>query len=87
MRDYVDLRVHDRVALDEIELYAEVLSAVAASDRPLTDDELDEVLGLLPIAGRLPVRPDPLRGGAVRRRCAPGGGRAPGRRLTPRPGA
>jgi hypothetical protein len=66
VRDYVDLRVHDRVALDEIELYAEVLSAVAASDRPLTDDELDEVLGLLPIAGRLPVRPDPLRGGAVR---------------------
>lgn len=62
MRDYVDLRVHDRVALDEIELYAEVLSAVAASDRPLTDDEIDEVLGLLPIAGRLPVRPDQFRG-------------------------
>jgi hypothetical protein len=66
VRDYVDLRVHDAVALDEIELYAEVLSAVAASDRPLTDDELDEVLGLLPIAGRLPVRLDPLRGGVVR---------------------
>jgi hypothetical protein len=65
VRDYVDLRVHDRVALDEIELYAEVLSAVAASDRPLTDDELDEVLGLLPIAGRLPVRTDPLRGAAA----------------------
>ncbi len=61
VRGYVDLRVHDTVALDEIELYAEVLSAVAASDRPLTDDELDEVLGLMPIAGRLPVRPDPLR--------------------------
>jgi hypothetical protein len=64
VRDYVDLRVHDMVALDEIELYAEVLSAVAASDRPLTDDELDEVLGLLPIAGRRPVRTDPLRGAA-----------------------
>jgi hypothetical protein len=62
VRDYVDLRVHDTVALDEIELYAEVLSAVAASDRPLTDDELDEVLGLLPIARRLPVRTDPRRG-------------------------
>jgi len=61
MRDYVDLRVHDRVALDEIELYAEMLSAVAASDRPLTDDEIDEVLGLLPIAGRLPGRPDQFR--------------------------
>ena len=42
----LDLRVHDRVALDEIELYAEVLSAVAAADRPLTPDELDEALGI-----------------------------------------
>src|ERR1022692_3704715 len=62
VRGYIDLRLHDRVALDEIELYAEVLSAVAASNRPLTDDEIDEVLGLLPIAGRLPVRPDQFRG-------------------------
>jgi hypothetical protein len=42
----LDLRVHDRVALDEIELYAEVLSAVAAADRPLTRAELDEALGI-----------------------------------------
>jgi len=28
----------------------------------MTDDELDEVLGLLPIAGRRPVRADPLGG-------------------------
>jgi hypothetical protein len=45
----LDLRVHDRVALDEIELYAEVLSAVAAvaaTDRPLTAAELDEALGI-----------------------------------------
>ena len=42
----LDLRVHDRVALDEIELYAEVLSAVATADRPLTDAELDEALGI-----------------------------------------
>lgn len=48
MPEYVDLRVHDRVALDEIELYAEVLSAVAASDGPLTSEELDEVLGVRP---------------------------------------
>jgi hypothetical protein len=46
MRDYLDLRVHDRVALDEIELYADVLSAVAASEEPLTPAELDEALGL-----------------------------------------
>ena len=42
----LDLRVHDLVALDEIELYAEVLSAVAAADRPLTPAELDEALGI-----------------------------------------
>jgi hypothetical protein len=46
MAEQVDLRVHDRVALDEIELYTEVLSAVAASDRPLTAEELDRVLGV-----------------------------------------
>ena len=42
----LDLRVHDIVALDEIELYAEVLSAVAAADRRLTPAELDEALGI-----------------------------------------
>ena len=46
MREQLDLRVPDRVALDEIELYAEVLSAVAICDRPLTDAELDAVLGI-----------------------------------------
>lgn len=46
LSEYVDVRLHDRVALDEIELYAEVLSAVAASDHALTDGELDDVLGL-----------------------------------------
>ncbi len=51
LREHVDQRVHDRVALDEIELYAEVLSAVAASDRPLTAEELDAVLGVRPVAG------------------------------------
>ena len=42
----LDVRLHDRVALDEIELYAEVLTAVAATDRPLSRAELDEVLGV-----------------------------------------
>jgi len=46
VHDDVDLRFHDQVALEEIELYAEVLSAVAAADRSLTLDEIDEVLGL-----------------------------------------
>lgn len=50
MGEYVDLRVHDSVALDEIELYAEVLGAVAEADRPLTEAELDRVLGVKPMA-------------------------------------
>jgi hypothetical protein len=57
MGDELDLRVQDREALDEIELYTEVLSAVAASDRPLTHDELDKALGLRrgPVAGASPA--------------------------------
>jgi hypothetical protein len=50
LREHLDLRVHDRVALDEIELYAEVLSAVAVADRPLSAEELDRVLGVRPVA-------------------------------------
>jgi hypothetical protein len=50
VREHLDLRVPDRVALDEIELYAEVLSAVAVCDRPLTAQELDAVLGLKSVA-------------------------------------
>jgi hypothetical protein len=46
VHDNVDIRFHDRVALEEIDLYAEVLTAVAVSDRSLTIDEIDEVLGL-----------------------------------------
>ncbi len=55
MRNDVDLRVHDLVALEEIELYAEVLSAVAAADRPLTTAEIDAVLGLRVLAGAGPA--------------------------------
>jgi len=46
MRDDLDDRLHDAVALDEIDLFSDVLSAVAAADRPLTDDEIDVVLGV-----------------------------------------
>ncbi|MGB6456979.1 MAG: hypothetical protein WBH47_21130 [Streptosporangiaceae bacterium] len=46
MRDDVDLRLPDVVALAEIDLYAEVLSAVAAADGPLTIQQIDEVLGV-----------------------------------------
>jgi hypothetical protein len=51
LREPFDLRVQDRVALDEIDLYAEVLSAVAVADRRLTAEELDRVLGVRPVTG------------------------------------
>jgi hypothetical protein len=46
VREQLDDRVHDAVALDEIDLYADVLGAVATADRSLTAAELDEVLGV-----------------------------------------
>ncbi|QBI52089.1 hypothetical protein [Streptomonospora litoralis] len=43
-----DVRLHDHVAMAEIELYAELLIAVAGSDRRLTYEEIDIVLGVHP---------------------------------------
>jgi len=57
MRDDLDDRLHDAVALDEIELFSDVLSAVAAADRPLTDDEIDAVLGVRHGPAATPPRP------------------------------
>jgi hypothetical protein len=42
----VDLRVHDDVALGEMELFGEVLATVAQSEGPLSKSELDQALGL-----------------------------------------
>ncbi|MBP2708123.1 hypothetical protein JOL79_30525 [Microbispora sp. RL4-1S] len=50
--DDLDSRVHDRVALDEIALYAEVLEAVNIADDRLTLEELDNALGLRTSASR-----------------------------------
>lgn len=59
MREDLDERLHDAVALGEIDLYADVLSAVAAADGPLTVAEIDEVLGL----GHAPASaPPPVAG-------------------------
>jgi len=41
-----DTRVQDRVALDEIELYGELIIAASSSARPLTQVEIDQVLGV-----------------------------------------
>ncbi len=61
MRDDLDDRLHDAVALDEIDLYADVLSAVAAADGPLTDAELDVVLGLGESPGAAPPAEELVR--------------------------
>ncbi|MGW8528179.1 MULTISPECIES: hypothetical protein [Nocardiopsidaceae] len=47
-RPMVRSSLHDRVALDEIDLYSEVLIAVACADHPLSPAEIDRVLGLSP---------------------------------------
>ncbi|MFC4565997.1 hypothetical protein ACFO4E_29435 [Nocardiopsis mangrovi] len=58
----IDMRLHDHVALAEIELYAEVLIAVATADRRLTIAELDAVLGVAPRRPRRdPRTPHPRR--------------------------
>ena len=41
-----DARVHDLVALDEIELCTELIIAASASDGPLSQEQIDAVLGL-----------------------------------------
>jgi hypothetical protein len=41
-----DARVEDPMVLDEIEMYGELVIAASASERPLTQDEIDRVLGL-----------------------------------------
>ncbi|WP_018653713.1 hypothetical protein [Actinomadura flavalba] len=48
----LDLRVQDSVALDEIELFAGLLSAVATAEEPLTLAEIDSALGVDSDGGR-----------------------------------
>jgi hypothetical protein len=43
-----DHRVHDAVALDEIELYGNLMIAASESDGPLSQDQIDEILGVKP---------------------------------------
>lgn len=46
-----DARLQDPQALDEIELYGELVIAASASEQPLSRDEIDRVLGLEPDEG------------------------------------
>jgi len=44
--DNPDARVHDAVALDEIELYGNLMIAASETDGPLSRDRIDEILGI-----------------------------------------
>ncbi len=44
--NHIDLRVHDPAALEEIELYAELMIVAAASSDTLPVVEIDRVLGI-----------------------------------------
>lgn len=41
-----DTRLQDPLVLDEIDLYGELVIAASSSERPLSTDEIDHVLGL-----------------------------------------
>ena len=47
-----DSRLEDPLVLDEIELYGELVIAASDSDGPLTQDQIDRVLGIRPEPGR-----------------------------------
>jgi hypothetical protein len=84
------LSLHDHVALDEIELYAEVLIAVADADRPLCPAEIDRVLGLEPASAAAADTAPRSRGDEPTRPPGPNGptgppSRAPGRGPDPEP--
>jgi hypothetical protein len=44
----LDTRVQDPLALDEIELYGELVIAATSSDGPLSLARIDEILGVVP---------------------------------------
>ncbi|MEP6761838.1 MAG: hypothetical protein ABJA93_10810 [Sporichthyaceae bacterium] len=41
-----DARVQDPMVLDEIELYGDLVIAASSSDEPLSQDQIDLVLGI-----------------------------------------
>jgi hypothetical protein len=46
---HTDTRLEDPLVLDEIELYGELVIAASSSDRPLSQAEIDRVLGIAPV--------------------------------------
>ena len=46
MAHKADSRLEDPLVLDEIELYGELVIAASSSDEPLSQDQIDQALGL-----------------------------------------
>ena len=46
MAHKADARLEDPMVLDEIELYGELVIAASSSDEPLSQEQIDQVLGL-----------------------------------------
>ncbi len=51
-RAELDLRVQDPAALEEIELYSELIIVAGESTQPLSQDEIDRALGVSRSAAR-----------------------------------
>lgn len=52
--DKTDARVQDPLVLDEIELYGDLVIAASSSEEPLSQTEIDIVLGLAAEASEQP---------------------------------
>lgn len=48
MGQKADARLEDPTALDEIELYGELVIAASSSEEPLSQAQIDHVLGIRP---------------------------------------
>ena len=46
MAHKADSRLEDPMVLDEIELYGELVIAASSSDEPLSQEQIDQALGL-----------------------------------------
>ena len=46
MQPRPDTRVQDREVLDEIELYGDLIIAASGSEGPLSEDQIDAILGI-----------------------------------------
>ena len=59
MRDQLDVDLEDSDLLSEVELSVSLMIAATESAGPLSRDEIDELLGVTPVASRRKLVPSP----------------------------